>query len=768
MRNHAFVIITILSFFFSIYTDAENAVLIGKVHTGENSIKGVAVTLLDMDSVMVSKEMTSDTGLYKFENIKKSKYIIQYDCIGFETITLDLDIIKDTTVINNIVLKEKPFELNEVSITAPRYLRTDNALVVYPTKNTVKYSFSGFDLLGNLMIPGLTVDKQKGVVKRFKTDVAIYINGEKADNRRIFNLRPDHIEKIEYIDNPTGKYSNDDYAINFITKKNGNGGYVSFDASETIGYEKGEYNISSQISSKKNTFSFWGGMNHLGSNGTSIQRDETIMMSQDLIYIYKNMQGKSFRVNEQYLHAQMRRIFKNGSWTLRLGFVTSKSPRNNNQGAVIYKDDNNNNIAKDQSTQTKDDGLSPKLSWYGEFKFNKKSQLTYSVNMDYNHNIYDRTYIENDYANYTHAKNKFTNGNAEINYGYKFKNKSNLAFTVYNFLSDATTLYSGTKDSKQSLFSDESLLFAGYKINLTNKLSAYIRPGLSILVQRLNGMKKNETAFRLHSRLSYNISQKQQVTLKYNIGNTTADISSSSDLDQEIDPYHIKRGNPNLRSAHLYHLSLEYMFATDKFNLTFGADYHKTDRVPLMTPYLENGKIIETYSSESKSKEYDMGTVVAFIPFKGLSLQGMLLYTKLTSDKWNIYNTDIIMSNINIVYNIKSLSFIASTTPPYNSVKAGKGGISAKLKNDWQYNIVASWKEKSFYIEMGANNFFSKRITNKEFIDCSYYSYNQRSTSKMYQQYAYIKAAYNIDFGKNKVKKDKTKFDNNIKNTILK
>lgn len=767
MRTHAFVVITILSFFFSIYTDAENAVLIGKVHTGENSIKGVAVTLLNRDSVVVFKKMTSDTGLYKFENIKKSKYIIQYDCVGFETITLDQEITKDTTVLKDIILKEKAFELNEVSITAPRYLRTDNALIIYPPKDIVKYSFSGFDLLGNLMIPGLTIDKQKGTAKRFKTDVAIYINGEKSDNRRIFNLRPDNIEKIEYIDNPTGKYSNDDYAINFITKKNENGGYVSFDASETIGFEKGEYNISSQISSKKNTFSFWGGMNHLGSNGISIQRDEVIITPQAPTCIYKNMQGESFRVNEQYLHAQMRRIFKNGSWTLRLGFVNSKSPRNNNHGTVIYKGDNHNNV-KNQYTQTKNDGLSPKFSWYGEFKFNKKSQLTYSVNMDYNHNIYDRTYIENDYANYTHAKNKFTNSNVEINYSHKFNKKSNLAFTVYNFLSDAKTMYYGTNVSKQSLFSDESLLFAGYKINLTNNLSAYIRPGLSIIAQRLNGTKKDETAFRLHSRLSYKISQKQQVALKYNIGNTTADISSSSDLDQEIDPYHIKRGNPNLRSAHLYHLSLEYMLATEKFNLTFGADYHKTDKVPLMAPYLENGKIIETYSSESKSKEYDMGAVAAFIPFKGLSIQGMLLYTKLTSDKWKIYNADIIMSNINIVYNIKSLSFSASMAPPYNSVKAGKGGISAKLKNDWQYNIIGSWKNKNFYIGMGVNNFFSKRITNKEFIDCSYYSYNQSCTSKMYQQYAYIKIAYNVEFGKNKVKKEKTKFDNSIKNTILK
>ena len=767
MRNSVFVILTILFLFCPIYIHAGNTVLIGKVYAGENPIKGVSVTLLNMDSTVASKSMTSDIGLYKFENIKKSKYIMRYNCIGYDIITVDLEICEDTVVLDDIFLKEKTFELNEVNVSVQRYLRTDNALIVYPSKVIVKYSFSGYDLLSNIMIPGLTVDKQKGAVKRFKTDVAIYINGDKADSRQILNLHSDHVEKIEYIDNPTGKYSNDDYAINFITRKRESGGYVSFDTSETIGYEKGEYNASSQISSKNNTFSFWGGINHIESSGISIQRDEIIKMSQSQISIYKNVKGENFQVNEKFLHAQMRRVFNKGSWTFKLGFISSRSPQNNNRGIVLYKDDNYENV-KNQHTKVNNNGFSPKLSWYGEFNFNKESQLTCTFSMDYNHNIYDRTYIENDYVNYTNAKNKFTNGNSEINYSYKFKNKSNLSFTVYNFLSDATTLYTGNKVSEQSLFSDEILLFIGYKIKLKKNLSAYIRPGMSILCQRLNGLKKNETAFRLHSRLSCEISQNQQLTLKYNIGNTSADISSSSNLDQTIDSYHIKRGNPNLKSAHLYHLSLEYMLATEKLNLTFGADYHKTDKVPLMTPYLENNKIIETYSSDSKSKEYDMGAVAAFIPCEGLSIQAMLLYSRLISDKWKIYNTNIIMSSINVVYNIKSLSFRSSFAPPYNSVKAGKGGISAKLKNDWQYNIVCSWKSKILYIETGFNNFFSKKTAKKEFIYSPYYSYEQRNTSKMYQQFAYIKIACNIEFGNKKVKKDKTKFDNSIKDSILK
>lgn len=477
------------------------------------------------------------------------------------------------------------------------------------------------------------------------------------------------------------------------------------------------------------------------------------------------MYGIGARINEQYIHAQMRRLFKKNSWVLRIGFVNSVSPHDGNKGLVSYIE--KSQYEKDQYSHVRKNGFSPKISWYGDFKFNENSELTCSLNMDYNHMIHDRTYTENDYANFTHAKNKLTNASAEVNYNYKFKNRSVFSATVYNFLTDARTDYSGSNVSKQHLLSDESLFFIGYKMNMAKNVSLYLRPGLSMLQQRLNGMDKNETAFRLHSRFVWKMLPSHQLSVKYNIGNTVADISSSSSLDQEIDPYHIKRGNPNLKSSHLYHLSLEYMFIAKNFNLTIGGDYHIADNFPLMTPYLEKNKIIETYSSDVKSNEYDLGVVMAYSPLKNLSVQGMLLYTKIKTDRWNLYNSNILMGNINFMYSIKSLALNVSMTPPYSGVKSGKGGIYAKCKNDWQYNFSCSLSKNNFRLEFEIDNIFSKRITNREFLNTSFYSYTQECSSRMYQQTAVVKFLYMFDFGNKKIKKEKSKIDNSIRDAIL-
>lgn len=758
-----FAAITLLS---HINANADNNVVKGKVcSANKEPLQNITVSLLTPDSSFVTGTMTDIKGHYLFDKIERKKYLIHYSSIGYKPAFTTCTVNKDTVDIGYTILEEDQQFLKEVKVTASRYQKTDNGLSVFPSKEQVKYSHSGYDLLEKLMIPGLNINAQKGTVLHFRTDVGLYINGEKADYRRVNNLRPKDIEKVEYMDNPSGIYSNEAYAVNFITKTKEGGGYVSVEGSETLGFEKGEYNIASQISKKNTSFSFWGGFTHYGSNGESTDREENIVTSPVPTNISKKVIGDGTRNNEQYIHAQMRSSFKRGLFSATLGFVNSRMPQNDNFGKVTY----NGAVTeqKEQITHVSNNGLSPKLSVFCEYNINASSKLTGSLSMDYNHSIYDRNYQEADYFNSTHARNNFLNGNAEVDYTYKLKDKSKLSATVYNILSNAITKYSGNYKSRQSLFSDETIIFVGYKRNILKNLSLYVRPGISILRQELNDMDKNETSFRLHSKLTYSLSKSQQLAFGYKIGNTVADISSSSSIDQEIDPYHVKRGNPYLKNANLYHYSLEYMLVTKKFNMSFEADYNLTNHFPLMTPYMEDNKIIETYSSDSKSKEYDAGAMFAYMPFKNFSVQAMLVYSKLTSDKWNIYDSDIIMSNVSAMFNHKAFSFKASVAPPYKGVKTGKGGLYAKFRNDWQYSLSASWRNNNLYVEIGTNNPFSKRITNKEYLNVPYYSYEQRVTSGTYQQTAYIKAAYNFDFGNKKIKKDKVKADNTIKDTIL-
>lgn len=109
-------------------------------------------------------------------------------------------------------------ELNEVVVTASYLTREDDHILAVPTKEQRKHAVTGYDLLQNLMIPGISVDRATGSVTTPAGAATLYIDGREADFREVQSLRPKDIARVEYFDIPTGKYANDMSAINFVLK----------------------------------------------------------------------------------------------------------------------------------------------------------------------------------------------------------------------------------------------------------------------------------------------------------------------------------------------------------------------------------------------------------------------------------------------------------------------------------------------------------------------------------------------------------------------
>ena len=102
----------------------------------------------------------------------------------------------------DILLRTSNFLLDEVEVKGREFIRKEDFMLIIPGKQQSKHATTGYDLLDNLMIPGLDVDKQSGIVKNFNGLVTLYINGRKADFREVKSLRSKDIEKIEYHDAP--------------------------------------------------------------------------------------------------------------------------------------------------------------------------------------------------------------------------------------------------------------------------------------------------------------------------------------------------------------------------------------------------------------------------------------------------------------------------------------------------------------------------------------------------------------------------------------
>ena len=159
----------------------------------------------------------------------------------------------------SVVLQEDANRLGAVTVEGRAFIRKEDRVIIIPSKQEVKHAWGGYELLYNLMIPGVKVDRRSGKVERLGQGVSLYIDGRKVDAREVRNLRPRDVEKIEYFEMPTGVYAGETTVINYITKQYKTGGYVALDGTQEIGYTKGDYNASVKVHHGSTSYTFFAG-----------------------------------------------------------------------------------------------------------------------------------------------------------------------------------------------------------------------------------------------------------------------------------------------------------------------------------------------------------------------------------------------------------------------------------------------------------------------------------------------------------------------------
>ena len=70
-------------------------------------------------------------------------------------------------------MKTNDVSLGEVLIKGESFIRKKDHVLILPNKEQIKHATTGYDLLYNLMIPGINVDRRKGSVKSLGEDVSL-------------------------------------------------------------------------------------------------------------------------------------------------------------------------------------------------------------------------------------------------------------------------------------------------------------------------------------------------------------------------------------------------------------------------------------------------------------------------------------------------------------------------------------------------------------------------------------------------------------------
>lgn len=236
----------------------------------------VTVQFFSTDSLLINGVITDEQGTFLIPDVDSGKYLVSFSCVGYATLYKGISILNKDCYLSDIVLTADNIILGEVVVKGTTFIRKKDHTLIIPDKQQLKHAYSGYDVLYNLMIPGVDVDPRSKSVSTSRGAVTLYINGVQADLREVQNLRPKDIEKVEYYDIPSGIYTGDIASINYITKEYKVGGYVTLDAEQNIGYTKGDYNIGAKIAHGNTNYTFFGGYNMAEHDGVQNQKNELL------------------------------------------------------------------------------------------------------------------------------------------------------------------------------------------------------------------------------------------------------------------------------------------------------------------------------------------------------------------------------------------------------------------------------------------------------------------------------------------------------------
>ena len=655
-------------------------------------------------------------------------------------------------------------ELGEVVVKSSYLTRKGDHILAIPTKEQRKHAVTGYDLLSNLMIPGVSVERSTGSVTTPNGAATLYIDGREVDFREVQSLRPKDVSRVEYFDVPTGKYAKDAYAINIIMKPLNNGGYTQLDVSQNVGYLYGDYNLISKFVTGTKSLNLWAGYS-LENPKSSMNEDESFIFPDYQLNRLQHYNNADNRQTEEYVQASISNRGRKYIWMLRGGMAWNASKNGVNNGMTEYWKTAaaiKNGSILDINTRNK--SYRPSVYFYGLHTFSNTKSLDYVFDGYYSRNDYDRLYNDDNVSFRSLVKEDYYYIKANANYSMAFSHRNRLTFSLYEFMRISVSEYIGTSAYNQNLHSSETILFADY----SQRLGSFffdINPGLSFLTYRLEGMKSiNHLTPRLQARATYRIDKVQQLQFMFALGNTYPRINTINNVEQQIDPIIILKGNSNMDNSILLNPRLSHTLNLNKFALQTGVSYFYQNHSIISDYYIRDGHLISTFRDDCIYHRPSADMSITYKPSGTLNMK--------LSGQWIEHlvrggaehrNLSAFSGTAMINYYVRDFSFGASIASPARDL------IDSQIsrKTFWRYQLSAMWNQGNWAIEANANNLFMMKNNIVDELSASYYSFKQIDQSRSYNQYANLKIVYSFDYGKKTSKSPDYKHQNS-ESAILK
>ena len=641
-------------------------------------------------------------------------------------------------------------QLQEIVVQASRVIHKADMDVYYPSRSAVDNSKNGLQLLGNLMIPSLTVTESLGTVQATGAAVQVRINGRESSIDQVRSLLPGTIKRVEWIDNPGLRYNGADYVLNFIVSNPTVGGAFQAEAEPALNAPWGYAWADLKLNSGRSQWKIRGNFkysNHLKSHrdytetftypdGESITRNETSRGG----YI-DNTMGRAW-IEYSYIKPDTTVFFAgiNDYHTFR--------NRTHYDGLMEYSNRPDDILLSDR---TGSNGNNPQFSLYLEQHFDNKQTLVVDFRTllyfgksysDYMEHLLGAT----DYLTDVHTLIKDRNQAYAIEADYmKRWNNSRFTAGVSYSANRNRSVYENLGGEIFHQRQDRVYFFAEYFQRVRNfTFTAGLGAQYTDFLFKESNQGSSSWNMRPQATITYGINRAHNFRLSFESWQSTPSLAETNVAPQQLDGFQWRIGNPNLKTSNSYMLTLRYNFNVPRVSGQFGIRaFTSPDAItPLL--YWDNDRLITTYENSRglKNLTFFLAPQVDVIPdwvMLGAYIQYRMENMRGTGYDYNGYNW-----SGNATLRVTHWGF----TLMYQYLKARRDLWGEKISWGEDINVIdLSYNWKNWQFGAGVIMPFGRYDQGSRMI--SKWNTNERNM-RLDMRMPYIKVSYNFQWGHQK------------------
>lgn len=660
--------------------------------------------------------------------------------------------------------------LDEVVVKSSNVVSKGDTLMLFPTKRDKRFASDGIDVIRNMNIPELSVDPMTNALTTSGGEsVATYIDYQPASAQQLRNVRPQDIERIDFLRYPADpRFNNAPFVVNYIMKKYLYGGYSKADVNQLFPMRRGDYYLYSKLSYKKMTYDVYGGTSWLryGSDSGYESLERYRFTTGDL---QRRSYTTGYKRHELEPSVTGRAIYDTGKISIAnsVGFNYSRVNPFRTTSVVDYSDGRDPQVSHRSANST-----NKSVVWEGDYYFQLpgNSSLNFSGNFKWGENSDNSTYmlgtdspIVNDISEQIHR--------TDLSLSYsKPLGKQSVSVSLSGGWNRNRLRYTSSDPS-------EVVHSEGYgQLGLGAKLRFGIvsfDPGLRICYseERLNGRKYGRwfpksfipVFVRINGQQSFNGS------FEYFVGCSSA--SYMSPILVRNDEINAIRGNADLKDFNSYYVTAAYSnYFGDWLRMRINASFNYQDNL-----------LVPRYTEEMSASGEPM--MVRDVFSHGSRTQVNLRLT-LSGQ----YFGRRLLASVTVggrYYRERSFQDRDKFAPDFNVGASWYMGdfrigafyrIPGKYYSAWgdsrnpaYFYVSGSWSWKDLYVDLRLSNPFRKSyVSGRSEYNSPDYSMNSTSQSFNYHQFVQLTVSYSLSYGKKLDRRDEVNTMNGAGSIILK